>query len=192
MKRKPLKVGFDLDGVILYNPARIMRPAVALVKDLILKKKKLKFYIPQTPQERYMWHLFHKSSLFIAPGFSEIRTLAEKGIIEPYIITARYSFLKPDLDKWLKKADAYSYFKACIHNEKDEQPHLYKERMMRELKLDVFIEDNLDIVLHLAKSLPDKKIIWVYNLLDINKDYPLKVPHLKKGIEIIKSFADET
>ena len=191
MKKGPLRVGFDLDGVILYNPARIARPIVAVIKRFLLKKKKLKFYVPQSKWERLMWHWFHKSSLFVASGFDEVRTLAKENVIEPYIITARYSFLKEDFEKWLNKMKTVEYIKKSIHNQFDDQPHLYKEKMVREHNLDVFIEDNLDIVKHLAATFPDKVIIWVYNIMDKNVDYPYKVPSLKEGIKMIKKIAAE-
>ncbi len=188
MSRKKLKVGFDLDGVILYNPARIMRPLVASFKSIFLKKKKLKFYVPQTKHERFMWDLFHKSSLFIAPGFDQIETLSRSNRIEPYIITARYDFLKHDFEHWITKMKARDYCKGCYHNKDDNQPHLYKEEMVRRFDLDVFVEDNLDIVRHLSKTFPDKKILWIYNILDRNIEYPHKFPTLQAAIEYIKSL----
>ncbi|MCX7996613.1 MAG: hypothetical protein N2691_02515 [Patescibacteria group bacterium] len=191
MKQAPLRVGFDLDGVILYNPARIIRPIVAAVKRKLLKKKKLKFYVPQSPQERFIWRLFHKSSLFIAPGFSEIRPLVDSRKIEAYIVTARYDFLKEDFHSWLRKSGCQEYFHGWFHNKDDEQPHLYKEAMVRKLGLDIFIEDNLDIVRHLAKSFPDKHIIWIYNLLDSAVDYPHRFPHLRRAMEFVKKIANE-
>lgn len=184
--KKPLKVGFDLDGVILYNPARIMRPVVALIKKALLKKKKLKFYVPENPREKLLWKLFHKSSLFTASGFEEVEKMVNKKDIEAYIITARYDFLKDDFHAWLKGKKADKYLKAYFHNEKNEQPHIYKERKLRELDLDVFVEDNLDIVRHLKKTFPDKHIIWIYNILDSKVDYPHRSPHLRHAIEVIK------
>jgi hypothetical protein len=191
MKKAPLKVGFDLDGVILYNPARIARPIVALIKKKLLKKKKLKFYVPDSPHEKFLWRIFHWSSLFIAPGFKEVKPLADKKHIEPYIITARFDFLKHDFHKWIQRGKIDTYFKAWFHNSKNEQPHLFKERMIRELDLDVFIEDNYDIVNHLHKVFPDKEIIWVYNLLDRQVDYENRSPHLKHAIGRVKKLIDE-
>lgn len=40
MAKKPLKVGFDLDGVILYNPVRVLRPFSAFTSKLLFHKKK--------------------------------------------------------------------------------------------------------------------------------------------------------
>ena len=190
---RPLRVGFDLDGVLLYNPARIIRPIMAMIKSTFIKKRRHKFIIPRTPLEKTIWSFLHLSSMFIAPGLKDIHTLVEEGKIEAYIITARYSFLKHDFDRWKKKLKTDTYFKATYQNEKDEQPHLFKERMIRELDLDVFIEDNWDIVNHLdKKAKEDKKhkrrIYWVYNILDRGISHPHKVPSMSKALDEIKEL----
>ncbi|KXK10326.1 MAG: hypothetical protein UZ22_OP11002000840 [Microgenomates bacterium OLB23] len=56
---KKLKVGFDLDGVVLYNPARIVRAPVVRFKHIFLPKKEKVFYVPSTPPEKnFLWHIF--------------------------------------------------------------------------------------------------------------------------------------
>lgn len=187
MAKKPLKVGFDLDGVILYNPARIVRPIVSHIKRTLFRKKTVRFYVPKTPMEQHIWHLFHKSSLFIAGGFPRIKSLAKEGKIEPYIVTARYNFLRHDFELWLKKMGARSYCAGCFHNEMDDQPHFYKAERMKMLKLDVFVEDNLDIAMHLKEQYPDKQVIWIYNILDKDKDFPVKFPNLNQALDYIEN-----
>lgn len=191
MKHRPCRVGFDLDGVILYNPARVIRPIVTGIKKAVLKKKRLKFYVPKTPHERFIWHLFHKSSLFVSPGFSQIRPLIEEKTIEAYIVTARYDFLKEDFHAWLRKSGAREYFHGWYHNKNDEQPHLYKEKMLRELDLDVFIEDNFDIVRHLSRRFPEKRIIWITNILDSGVPYPHKSNDLRGALQRVKEYIRE-
>lgn len=186
MKKQPLKVGFDLDGVILYNPVRIMRPFVAIIKNIFSKKKDLKFYYPKSKLEKLLWSLGHKSSIFVAPGLDEIKELVKEGKIAAYIITARYDFLKKDFQNWINKMDAQKYFKGIFHNANDEQPHLFKEKMVKKLDLDIFVEDNWDIVRHLSEN-TKKKIFWIYNIFDKKIIYKDKLPHLKKVIDEIKT-----
>lgn len=190
-KKKVLKVGFDLDGVILYNPARIIRPLVSLLKKKkLVKRKQLQFFVPQTQWQQLMWCWFHKSSIFLAPGLDDIRQLVEQNKIEAFIITARFAHLKNDFLKWQEKMKASEIFTACYLNEKDEQPHLFKERMIKQLKLDYFVEDNADIVDYLAGKMArdnlSTKIFWVYNLLDKRLKYPFKFAGLKKAVLAIK------
>ncbi len=108
-KAQPLRVGFDLDGVILYNPARIVRPIIAIIKRILLHKKGLKFYYPKSDWEKQIWRVFHWSSFIAAPGLSELIKLAESGEIEAYIITARFDYLKDDFHGWIKKLKGISF-----------------------------------------------------------------------------------
>lgn len=186
---QPLRVGFDLDGVILYNPARVIRPIVAAVKQRLLgePQSKVSFYVPHRAWEQKIWIVLHKSSLFLAPGFEKIEQMVARKQIDAYIITARYDFLSHDFEDWIIKMRADTYTKAYHHNEKNQQPHLYKEAMIRRYDIDVFVEDNLDIVEHLQKTFPDKTIIWIYNILDKNHPYTPKFPSLKDAIGYISS-----
>lgn len=200
MTYRPLKVGFDLDGVLLYNPLRIVRPMISLLKrkKIGIQRKELEFYVPKSGSEELMWELFHKSSVFLAPGFGDISKLKAQNLIEPYLITARFGHLQQDFDKWKRKMKADELFKGCYMNSEDEQPHLFKERMIKELKLDVFVEDNWDIVRYLDKNCCSKKgkknvktqIIWVSNLLDYRIDYHSKVINLKQVLELINNLSD--
>lgn len=185
----PLRIGFDMDGVLLYNPARIVRPIIACVKRVFLHKKKLKFYYPKTNHEKIFWRLFHKSSIFNAPGLTEITRLVNEGKIEAYLITARYNFLGSSVEKWIKKNKLEKTFKGVFYNSKDEQPHEFKERLIKKLGLDVYIEDNFDIVNHLAKT-TQAKIVWIYNIFDKGIAFPQKSPHLKSAMEFVKKWTN--
>lgn len=191
--RKILKVGFDLDGVLLYNPARIFRPLIAFLKNIFFNHSQpLTFYYPKTRLEKWLWWLFHKSSLFVAPGFEDIKKLVKQKKIKAYLITARYHFLKKDLDRWLKKMKINHYFSGVYYNKNDEQPHLFKERIIKRLKLDIFVEDNWDIVKYLNLKFENRKsnlkIYWVYNLFDKLIDYQYKYPQLNSVLTAIKKF----
>ncbi|MFS8158768.1 MAG: glycosyltransferase family 4 protein [Candidatus Roizmanbacteria bacterium] len=185
MTKTPLRIGFDLDGVLLYNPARIARYPVKLIKKFLHKKVK-RFYIPQSPFERFLWRIFHFSSLFLAPGYMIIKELSDAGLIEPYLVTARYKFLEADFKWWLKHMPIKDLFKGIYINELNEQPHLYKEKMMKKLKLDYFIDDNYDIVEHLTETTPTK-VFWVCNILDRNIDYFYKFAGLKDALLYLKN-----
>jgi len=180
-KRTPLRVGFDLDGVLLYNPARIVRPLISFLKDVFSKQRNLRFYYPKSSFEKFLWKLFHKSSLFNASGIQEIKDLVHSGQIEAHLITGRYSFLGKEVKEWIKKNHFEAVFTSVFYNEKDEQPHLFKERKIKELQLTMYVEDNFDIVHHLSKKTP-AHIIWVYNLFDRGIPYAFKVPTLKQAV----------
>lgn len=182
----PLQVGFDMDGVLLYNPARIVRPIISSVKRIFFHKKKLKFYYPKTNVEKLFWRLFHKSSIYNAQGLHEITRLVNEGKIEAYLITARYNYLGSTVENWVKKNKLEKTFKGVFYNSKDEQPHEFKERMIKKLKLDMYVEDNFDIVEHISKK-TDAKIVWIYNIFDRQILFKDKVPTLQKALDLFIS-----
>lgn len=187
MAKKKLRVGFDLDGVLLYNPARVARPLVAVFKRYILQKKKTKFFIPKSKPQKMFWMFLHYSSFIPASGLDEIRKLAHNDQIEAYIITGRFSFLERDFMRWVKRINGKSnHFKEVYLNKKNEQPHLFKKRMIEELDLDVFVEDNWNIVQQLRQQKSKVKVLWIYNVFDRHIDYEYKFPDLKKAVEYIK------
>ncbi len=187
MKHSPLRIGFDLDGVILYNPARTLRPLVALFKRLILKKTKTEFYSPSRSITRLFWNFIHKSSIAPATGIDEIKKLVKEKKIEAFIVSARYNFLKVDFEKWLKEIGGKTYFKQSFYNKTNEQPHVYKAKIIRRLKLDIYIEDNWDIVKHLQNELNSAtRVYWISNILDAGIDYPHKFFNLKDAMHTIK------
>lgn len=186
-KDKVLRVGFDLDGVLLYNPARILRPFAQFLRPFVFRKKGRKFYFPNTRIEKIVWRFLHKSSMWIAPGMKDILELAREKKIQAYIITARYDFLKHDFEGWVKKIDGSKLFTGHHYNITNKQPHLYKEHMIEKLDLDIFVEDNWGIVQHLSKQLKSKvKIFWIYNIFDKNINYMYKFPTLKTVSEWLK------
>lgn len=181
----PLRVGFDLDGVLLYNPARTARPIIVGLKKIFLKEEIRKFHYPKTRLQKVFWAFLHKSSMFTAPGLKDIQELVKKKKIKAYIVTARYEFLKGEFQKWLNKIKADTYFEASFFNNNDEQPHIFKARMIKDLKLDVFVEDNWDIVKHLKNEHKNLKIFWISNIFDRNIPHTHKFTSLKKAVETI-------
>jgi hypothetical protein len=192
MKNKVLKVGFDLDGVLLYNPARIFRPIIYFIKKYILKRKTNQFYYPKNKLEQLIWLFLHKSSLFPAKGIDEIKQLIKQKKIKAYVISARYESLKEDFLFWKKKIDPENLFSSWYYNEKNDQPHLYKEKMIKKLNLDIFVDDNWDIAKYLKtqnsklKTEKKTKIFWIYNLLDRKIKYQYKFKSLKEVISFLK------
>jgi len=184
MKQKKIQVGIDFDGVLAYNPFRVARAPVTLIKRKLFGQNKTAFYIPKSPIEKAIWTVLHESSVFPAVGIDLLRTLVENNRIEAHLVTARYSFLQKNLYNWLQRNNIEDIFSSITINKNDEQPHLYKARVIKEKKFDYFIEDNLDIVKHVAPHI-DTDVLWIYNLLDRAHPYDKKFPYLKKALEHI-------
>jgi hypothetical protein len=189
-RNAPIKIGFDLDGVLLYNPTRTLRPIVAYIKQNILQKKQTKFFYPQTKLQQAIFRLFHFSSFMTAPGFEIIRELVAQEKIEAYLVTARFAYLKKDLDTWLQKVNGDVLFKGVYYNKRNQQPHIYKSHMIEKLHLDIFVEDNWDIVKHIStnKTVHHCRVYWITNLIDrrfIN--YPFTYLTLKQALTYLQT-----
>ncbi len=185
MASAKIRVGLDFDGVVAYNPARLMRAPVTWFKRKVLGARKTKFMVPKSGIQKFIWAIIHKSSFFPAKGVNDLPELARNPKYELHLVTARFDFLKDDLYAWLEKQKIRNVFKSINTNDKSEQPHLFKERVLKELKLDYFVEDNLDIVTHLDKTVKTK-VCWIYNFIDrLGNKRPLGFPYLKKALEYI-------
>jgi hypothetical protein len=192
MPNSKLKVGFDLDGVLLYNPARIFRPITVTIKQFLPKKKteKVHFYYPKSPFEQLIWRIIHWSSMFPAPGIADIEKLVKEDKIDAYVITSRYDSLKDDFAYWMKRLNAKVIFKDTFHNSNNKQPHHFKEEMINKLGLDYFVEDNWDIVQHINK-LTKTKGIWITNIFDNHINYDLKYLSLKDAVNFLKKQVEK-
>lgn len=185
---KTLKVGFDLDGVILYNPIRIFRSFISdFLKKKIMKKENKIFYIPKSPIIKYIWFLLHKTSFMINPGFSELIKLSKNKKFKFYLITGRYNFLEKDYQNWLKTISADKIFAKCFLNKNNLQPNEFKEKMIKKLNLDFYVEDNFDIVEKLNNK-TKAKILWLSNLIDRNISYEFKFFSLKEVCQYLKKL----
>lgn len=185
----PIRLGLDFDGVLAYNPFRVVRSPIAYVKRNILGIKKLSFFYPKSKWQQLFWILLHESSVFPAKGTHLLRKLVAENHVEAHLITARYSFLDDHLLHWLRKYKLETLFASVNLNKNDLQPHLFKEQMVKKYKLDIFIEDNLDIVLHLRKK-KRTHVYWIYNVLDRFYPYPFKYPHLEEALKDIIKGSD--
>lgn len=182
---KKIRVGLDFDGVVAYNPFRVVRAPIKWFKREVLGIRKLTFFVPKNEGQRLMWTVVHESSILPAIGVGLLKDMAKDDRYEFHLITARFGFLKENLYKWLEGNDLVSIFKSINVNDQQEQPHEFKERIVKKLKLDIYVEDNLDIVQYLYKKGPTE-IFWIYNFMDRNYKYQFKFPYLKKALQAIK------
>ena len=185
MRSKKIVVGFDFDGVVAYNPARLARFPISLIKHAICKKNTVSFFVPKTPLQRSLWALGHETSVFPAKGASLLRHLSHEGVIEAHLVTARFGFLEEHLLRFLDRWDLRDAFSTITLNTREEQPHEYKARIVHEKKFDYYIEDNWDIVSHMNATKGKTQVHWIYNLFDRGREYPHKHPYLEKALTAI-------
>jgi len=179
---KPVRIGFDFDGVIAYNPARVARKPISLIKSRLFGIKKVQFFVPKNPLERAFWSLAHESSMFPARGVGRLKTLVSTRQIEAHLVTSRFGFLEPNLMRFLSFWGLTDVFTSITLNHNEEQPHEFKARIIYAKKFSYFVEDNWDIVSFLSRKRLKTEIHWIYNILDRNKPYPYKYPYLSESL----------
>ncbi len=187
--KKTIRVGFDLDGVILSNPSRILRGLIARSKKAhLFPRQELEFYHPNSAIERWLWLMVHKSSFRLAAGFAELEQLCAGANLEVYVVSARFSCLQPDTKRWIQVINRNGIFKKLYFNDQDEQPHLFKERMLRQLQLDYFVEDNFDLVHYLSSVQQQTEVWWISNFVDRQLTYPHKFFSLRQVVARLRNL----
>lgn len=153
MSRK-IKIAFDLDGVIIDKPPLIPKK---LLEWLFRggKKDGLYYRFPKSKIEQRIRKISHYY-LFRPPikeNIKFIKDLARDKRYELYIVSGRYSFLKDETEKWLKKRKIEGIFKKVFINLSDDQPHLFKEKKLKEIGAKIFVDDDEMVVDYLVDKL---------------------------------------
>lgn len=151
---KKIKIGFDLDGVIIGKPFFIPN---ALMEILVRErhKKGLSYRFPESKLEINLRILSHYP--FLRPPIKKniklIRELYKSRNYEIFVVSSRYSFLKNRTQEWFAHYNLHKFFKEIHINLNDEQPHKYKAKMIQQLKLNVFIDDDKPLLEYLRRTL---------------------------------------
>jgi uncharacterized HAD superfamily protein len=160
-KGKIKKIGFDLDGVIINKPPFIP----AFLMEFLVRahnNKDLSYRFPKTKLEKLVRWVSHHP-IFRPPikkNINLIHELYKNKNYELYVVSSRYSFLDKRTKQWFDYYCLDGLFKKIHINLKNEQPHLFKEGMIKKLNLDVFIDDDLLLLNYLKKR--EKKVKLLY------------------------------
>lgn len=154
-----VKIAFDLDGVIIDKPPFVPKRVI----ELLFKGhtgSQLHYRFPKFKAEQLIRKLSHLY-LFRPPIESNlefIKLLARDSRYELYVVSARYSFLKSETDLWLKKRKIENFFKKIYLNLGNEQPHLFKEKVLKKLKVAIFVDDDTLLADYLVEKLKGTRV----------------------------------
>ncbi len=154
-----MKIGFDLDRVFINYPPFVP----GFVIDYLYKNhgtKKLSYRIPTSPFEIFIRRVSHWWGFRppIQQNIDYLNSLAKSGKHELYLISSRYSFLKPQTEYILKKYGLFGSFKKIYLNLQNEQAHEFKKRIIEDLGIDVYIDDDADLINFLASTKTKTKL----------------------------------
>lgn len=155
-----MTIGFDLDRIFINTPPFI--PGDVISK--LYKKKdngELLYRIPSRPEQ-----LFRRAThlpLFRPPieeNLAFLHAVAKKQN-KLYLISSRYKFLEGVTEKLVQKHKLNTIFEKLYFNYDNKQPHIFKNEILKKLKLDIYIDDDLSLLQFVAKDNPKTKFYWL-------------------------------
>lgn len=174
---KKIRIGFDLDGVLVDKPPFIPKRLLEFLYRGKLNHK-ISYRFPKTQLEIFVRKLSHLPFLRgpIKKNLETIRKLYKNKNVDLYVISGRYSFLKERTDKWMKYYNTEKLFKQVYINELDSQPHIFKKSLVSKLKLDYYFDDDPLVTEYLTKERINVKVHDIKDLhLVLSKFIKLKV-----------------
>lgn len=157
-KKYHYRVGFDFDKVFVQYPPLIPDSFINWIYKK--KNKTLAYRMPGSIEQRI--RIFSHYPIFRHPihhNISSLKKLYKKYPL--YLISGRLGFLDKRTEQWLNKFPIKKYFKETYFNFDNEQSHVFKNRVIKSLKITHYIDDDLDLLLYLAKNNPKVYFYWL-------------------------------
>jgi hypothetical protein len=153
-------IGFDFDKVFVNYPPLIPDAFINWVYKK--KSKTLKYRMPGKFEQKI--RIFSHYPLFRHPvehNIEALRALHNKKTHSLYLISGRLGFLDKRTDQWMRKFPIKKYFKDIYFNFSNKQSHLFKDEIIKSLNITHFVDDDLDLLLYLAKNNPKVSFYWI-------------------------------
>lgn len=178
-----MNIGFDLDGIFVGLPPIL--PAW-VIERLYREKdqKKLHYRIPGEIEKRI--RVLSHASILRPPIQKNIlfaRNLSQNKKYTFFLVSSRFGFLKSQTEKIIKKYGIDTMFHKIFFNYDNEQPHVFKNRVIKKMKISLFIDDDIYLLRFLAKENPQTQFFW----LNDSKD-----EKLTKNLSAITSISSMT
>jgi hypothetical protein len=157
-----MKIGFDLDKVFIDYPPLIPDGVI----DRLYKKKRngeLFYRIPSRPEQ--MIRRFSHVPFFRPPiqkNIAFLKSISTKNN-QLYLISSRFSFLETTTLALLQKYGFDKIFEGMYFNFENRQPHLFKNEILKKLKLDKYVDDDLYLLDYVARENKDTNFFWLNN-----------------------------
>lgn len=158
-----MNIGFDLDKIFINNPPFI--PST-IIEKLYRKKANgiLLYRMPSRPEQ--LLRLFTHYPLFrplIKKNIEFVKLLSAQNSHKYYLISSRFKFLQKRTEKLTKKLNFEKVFHGIHFNFTNKQPHLFKNEVIKNLKIDRYVDDDLPLLKFLAKENPKIRFFWFNN-----------------------------
>lgn len=155
-----MNVGFDLDKIFINFPPLVPSKII----DFLYKgqsNNSLTYRIPSKVEQfiRIVSH-YPFFRLPITENMNYVKNLTSANKNKYYLISSRFSFLKKRTDSLIKRYNFEKIFDAMYFNYSNDQPHKFKEEIIKKLNLDMYVDDDLQLLEYLIKKNPTTKFFW--------------------------------
>lgn len=156
-----MNIGFDLDKIFINYPPFIPDSVI----DSLYKEKSdgiLSYRIP-SKIEQMLRFLSHYPPLRppIMANIEFVKQNKQKNNDKYYLISSRFNFLKGRTQAITKKYQFDTIFDSMFFNYNNEQPHMFKERILRKLLVDRYVDDDLQLLRYLTLRNPKVDFYWL-------------------------------
>ncbi|OGM60854.1 hypothetical protein A2892_04335 [Candidatus Woesebacteria bacterium RIFCSPLOWO2_01_FULL_39_10b] len=155
-----MKIGFDLDGIFIDKPPFIPKKLIDRLYGSY--DHGLSYRFPSKP-EQWIRNITH-ISLFrpaIWENIQKIKSTCTQNAHHYYLISSRFGFLKARTEYLLNKYELSGIFDNIYLNFNNEEPHIFKENILKKLRFDRYIDDDLPLLEFLAKHNPKIVFFWL-------------------------------
>ncbi len=161
------KIGFDFDRVLIDYPPIVPYRVITFFYryGLVPVKRnphKLAYRVPE-PVEQKIRLLTH-FPIFRAPileNIDSLKKLHRQKDTQLYLISGRFGFLEERTEELLAKYGLKKYFKKTFFNFQNMQPHEFKLLMIKKFDINIFIDDDIEILSYLSKKAPELEYFWI-------------------------------
>jgi hypothetical protein len=179
-----MNIGFDLDKIFIDLPPLVPSQII----DLFYKgkaKQELKYRIPSRFEQIIRIASHHPLLRHpITKNLEYIKNINMKNINKYYLISSRFGFLKKRTDDLIKLHNFNKIFNAMYFNYENKQPHQFKNEVIKKLNIDMFVDDDLQLLEYLIDKNPKTKFFWLNN--KISKSLKKNLFAIKQLPEIFK------
>jgi hypothetical protein len=176
-----VNIGFDLDNIFINTPPIVPGEII----EWLYKEKSngyLRYRIPSKLEQ--IIRIISHHPLFRPPihaNLNYLRSLGKTKKDKYYLVSSRFSFLENRTNDLIKQHQLDKIFTAMYFNYSNDQPHEFKNKMIKKLNLDIFVDDDLQLLGYLADKNPKTKFFWLNKKLSKN---------LRKNLSAVKQISE--
>lgn len=164
-----MNIAFDLDRIFIDYPP-LVSPSII---DWFYRnhgKRGLSYSIPHSKASQIFRRITHISPLRpkLQKNITFIKSFPAKSH-KLFLISSRYQFLEGLTKKLLAKSGLQGVFSQIYLNNGNEQPHLFKEQAIKKNNINLYIDDDLELLKYLQIHCPKTKLLW-YNPSSIKRE----------------------